>query len=184
LSELLLVGPNDSITHSPLDLGTFKQPSHKGILSSGKPHITNRITNRPNGVTTGIRGNEMYIYNDMRGSNENKNGSPKSRKKELSESEKSAFAMKLIIGSSSLELILSEYEKDEKEKELYNKEIKQAEDNEKAKYMNLYDLKDTEKISTISSSHLIFTHARYKPQFFMHLCLKYSYFPSLMVIRN
>ena len=179
---ICVVGPSDSIAHSPLDLGTFKQSSQKGILSTGKPHISNRITNRQNGISTGARGNDIYIYSDLMGSNENKSGSPKSRKKEISESEKMAFAMKLIIGSSSLELILREHEKDEKGKEEYNKLIKQAEDNEKTKFMNLYALKDNEKISSISSSHIVVTHAPYKPQFFFHLYLKYTTFPSLLVL--
>ena len=133
--------------------------------SHKKPNFFN---NRNDDSTSGYNNNSRF----------KNNGSPQ---RELDEYARMAFTMKIISGSDTLMMFYNDYEKEEKEKETYNNEIKKYEANTRGSFVDLYDLGDHEKVGSMSDIHVVITHANLRQQMWLHVLLQYKTFSSLQV---
>ena len=171
--------------HSPLDNGTHKQAGLKSPYGNKYNSHAPVSHNHPNNLSINqgdhphmLIGEDLGAYPPYR---HNTNSSPKPKKKEITEDEIMAYAIKILSGSGSLKKVFSEYESGG-DKEQYVKEAKLAEETAKMRQVDFFALNEREKMSSLSKNHMVFQHGDYKPHFYVHLCLKVISFPSLQVI--
>jgi len=173
----------DSNLVSPLELGRGKG-SNPIASRQQQPSISiNKVPTKRthlHQLDSNKKPSYVNIYEEARGYNRFKNsGSPN---RDLEENGRLAFVMKVISGSATLMPLYTEYEKEEKEKENYNNEIKKYEANTRSSFVDLYSLGDHEKVGSISETHVVITHHPHRHQMWLHILLQYQSFSSLSIL--
>jgi hypothetical protein len=171
--------------HSPLDNGTHshKQVGYGNKYNAGHAPMSQ---NHPNNLSIGQGDNPYMLIGEDLGAyvpyrHTTNPSPPKPKKKEITDNEIMAYAIKILSGSGSMKRVFNEYDGAEKDKEQYAKDVKLAEENARMKQVDFMALKEREKMASLSSNHMVFQHGDYKPHFYIHLCLKVISFPSLQV---
>ncbi len=171
----------DSNLVSPLELARNKGSNP---IASRQPQPSISVNKVPTKRTQQTESNKKLHYLHLNQNNSGHNNSSHFRgspQREFDEYGRMAFTMKVITGSGVLMDLYNEYEKEDKEKENYNNEIKKCEANTKSSFVDLYDLADHERIGSMSETHMVITHTAHKPHMWLHLLLQYKTFSSLSV---